>query len=162
MTQTCWTRALGLEFSVCCFFLLQRGIVPSPRTVLLHRVEKPILSLSWIREDIQGIARRQERWKGAHPAISAANPNSGSGARGGEHRDPLLLCIYKHTLSRTALWSDHGHGALARVQQLPTSLDREEIIVPTAGDSVDSWLSQPRLLSYAAAIPRLPTSPYSS
>lgn len=160
MTQACWTRGLGLEFNACCSFLLQRGIVPSPGTMFLHRVEKPGLSHSQMRESIQGIAPRLERWEGAHIAIS--NPNSGSGAHGGEHRDPLLLCIYNHNPSRTALWSDHGHRTIVCVQWLSTSLDYEEIILPTAGDSVDSRLSLPRLLSYAAAIPQLPTSPYSS
>lgn len=35
-------------------------------------------------------------------------------------------------------------------------------ILPTAGASVDSQLSQPRLLSYAAAVPLLPTPPRAS
>lgn len=162
MTQACQTRGLGLEFNVCCFFLLQRGGVTSPGTMLLHRVEKPGHPRSQMREGIQGIALGQKMWEGGHIAISAANPNSGSGVQGGGHREPLLLCIYEHNPSRAVLWSDQGCGTLAREQQLSTSLDEEEIILPTAGDSVDSWFSQPRLLSYAAAIPRLPTSPYSS
>ena len=43
----------------------------------------------------------------AYIAISAANPNSDSGAWGGEHRDSLLLGTYMHKLSSTVLQSDN-------------------------------------------------------
>lgn len=65
----------------------------------------------------QGIALRQERGEEgflgfgtscmAYIAISAANPNSDSGVRGGEHRVSLLFGAYMHKLSSTMLRPDH-------------------------------------------------------